>query len=126
MSLVLDASAILAFLHDEPGSEQVTAVLDGALVSAVNWAEVLQKALQQGADVHGMAAEFCKVGVIFEPFSTAQAEIAARLWEKTRHLGLSLADRACLALALDRKLPVITADRVWGHLDLAVDVQILR
>ncbi len=126
MSLVLDASAILAFLHDEPGSEQVTAVLDGALVSAVNWAEVLQKALQQGADVHGMAAEFRKVGVIFEPFSTAQAEIAARLWEKTRHLGLSLADRACLALALDRKLPVITADRVWGHLDLAVDVQILR
>ncbi len=126
MSLVLDASAILAFLHDEPGAEQVTAVLDGALVSAVNWAEVLQKALQRGADVHGMAAEFRKVGVTFEPFSTVQAEIAARLWGKTRHLGLSLADRACLALALDRKLPVITADRVWSHLDLEVDIQILR
>lgn len=126
MSLVLDASALLAFLHNEPGGDQVSAALNGARVSAVNWSEVLQKSLQRKADIDGMRQEFSEVGVMFEPFSPEQAEIAAHLWADTKGHGLSLADRSCLALALDKKLPVMTADRRWGELRLDLDIRLLR
>lgn len=126
MTVVLDASALLAFLHDEPGADRVQRVLDRAIVSAVNWAEVVQKSLLKRADVTGMQGEFAEVGMVFEPFTTSQAELAAHLWESTRRNGLSLADRACLALAMERKEPVLTADRAWGKLGLDVDIRLLR
>ncbi|MEA3276787.1 MAG: type II toxin-antitoxin system VapC family toxin [Pseudomonadota bacterium] len=126
MSLILDASALLAMLHEEPGAEHVEQVLDRASVSAVNWAEVVQKSLQRQADVSWMREGFTELGVDFEPFTPAQAELAAHLWDETRRYGLSLADRACLALAAERNLPVLTADRTWSELDLSVEIQLLR
>lgn len=126
MTCVLDASAVLTFLHDESGADRVRQVLDGAVVSAVNWAEVVQKSLRRQADVSGMREEFVDIGVVFEPFTPEQAEIAARLWERTRAFGLSLADRACLALALERGLPVLTADRAWTALGLGIDIRMVR
>jgi len=126
LSTVLDASALLAFLHDEPGGEQVSAALDGARVSAVNWSEVLQKALQRKVDIDGMQREFMDMGVVFEPFSAQQAELAARLWTDTRAQGLSLADRACLALAQEQGAVVLTADRAWTKLDLGLDIRLIR
>lgn len=126
MTAVLDASALLAFLHDEPGGDQVTRVLDGACVSTVNWSEVLQKALHRKVAVHGMQQEFIDVGVTFESFTVQQAEIAAQLWERSRPFGLSMADRACLALAIDKGQPVLTADRAWKTLDLGIRIQVLR
>lgn len=126
MSVVLDASALLAFLHDEPGGGRVSSVLEGACVSAVNWSEVLQKSLQCKVDIEGMQQEFIEVGVTFEPFTSQQAETAARLWSRTKNHGLSLADRACLALAMDRSLPVLTADRAWSALGLGIEVQVVR
>jgi len=123
---VLDASALLAFLHGEPGTDRVRPILDGAIVSAVNWAEVIQKALRAQADVVGMGAELADMGVVIEPFTHEQAEIAAYLWQKTRAWGLSLADRACLALAIAKKAPVWTADRAWGALPLGIDIRLLR
>jgi len=126
VSVVLDASALLAFLHDEPGGEKVSPALEGARVSAVNWSEVLQKSLQREVDVAGMRQEFTEVGVSFEPFTPQQAETAAWLWSQARNHGLSLADRACLALAIDKGLPVITADRAWGRLNLDIEIRVLR
>lgn len=128
MTTVLDASTLLAYLHDEPGGAVVSRVLDGACVSSVNWSEVLQKALQRKVDIRGMQQEFSDIGLRFEAFTPQQAEIAARLWPSCRHLGLSLADRACLALAMEKKLPVLTADQAWGRLDLDLDldIQVLR
>jgi PIN domain nuclease of toxin-antitoxin system len=126
MSVALDASALLAFLHDEPGAEMVSRALEGACVSAVNWSEVLQKSLHRQVDIEGMRQEFIAVGVSFEPFTPAQAEIAARLWPRTRSRGLSLADRACLALAMDRGLPALTADRAWGALELDIEIRLVR
>ena len=126
MALVLDASSLLAFLHDEPGADKVWSTLSGALVGAVNWSEVVQKSLQRQADITGMRQEFVEAGVLFVPFTAEQAEIAAQLWEKTRALGLSLADRACLALAIERKVPVLTADRAWSALSLDLDIQFIR
>lgn len=126
MTLVLDASALLAFLHNERGADKVRLALNGAVVSTVNWAEVVQKSLQRGVDVAGMLDEFSDVGVVFVPFTTNQAEIAAHLWDATRSRGLSLADRACLAVATERNAPVLTADRFWTEVGLDVEVQLLR
>ncbi len=126
MTLVLDASALLAWLHREPGGELVGTVLDGASISAVNWSEVIQKSLQKGVEVQGMLDEVTDLGLTVEPFTAAQAEQAARLWAQTRGSGLSLGDRACLALAMDRSAPVLTADRDWASLALGVEVQLLR
>jgi PIN domain nuclease of toxin-antitoxin system len=123
---ILDASSLLAFLHDEPGADRVRSALAGALVSAVNWSEVVQKSLRRQADVKGMRQEFIEVGVIFIPFSEEHAESAAHLWDKTHHHGLSLADRACLALAIERQLPILTADRAWSRLSLGLDIQFIR
>lgn len=125
MTLVLDASALLAWLHREPGGELVGTVLDGASISAVNWSEVIQKSLQKGVEVQGMLDEVTDLGLTVEPFTAAQAEQAARLWAQTRGSGLSLGDRACLALAMDRSAPVLTADRDWASLALVVEVQLL-
>jgi len=126
MSVVLDASALLAFLHEEPGGERVSPVLEGAHVSAVNWSEVLQKSLQRDVDIDGMQQEFTEVGVIFEPFTPEQAETAVRLFTGIRNHGLSLADRACLALAVEKGLPVLTADQTWGQLKLDVAIEVVR
>jgi len=124
--VILDASTLLAFLHDEPGADRVRQALDNSIISAVNWAEVVQKSLLWRTDVSGMQEEFSEVGLIFEPFTPEQAELAARLWEKSRRHGLSLADRACLALAMERNIPVLTADRVWAELGLDVEIRLVR
>ncbi len=126
MGVVLDASALLAYLHEEPGGERVAQVLDGSLVSAVNWAEVVKKSLERGVTVEGMQLEFAAVGVRFEPFTPQQAEIAACLAVPTRPQGLSLADRACLALAASKGLPAMTADRAWSGLSIDVEIDVIR
>lgn len=126
MTMVLDASALLAWLHGEPGGDRIPSVLDGAYMSAVNWSEVIQKALRAGVDTEGMLEEISGLGLIIEPFTATLADRAARLWASTRHLGLSLGDRACLALALDRSLPALTTDRQWEELALDIEVHLLR
>jgi PIN domain nuclease of toxin-antitoxin system len=126
VNTVLDASALLAFLHKEPGAEQVEAALNGARVSTVNWSEVVQKALQRDVDTSGMQEAFIEVGVHIEPFTPAQAEAAARLWKPGKAIGLSLADRACIALASELSLPIMTADRAWTRLETGVEIVLLR
>lgn len=126
MAIVLDASSVLAFLHNELGAEQVRSALLGSLVGAVNWSWVMQKSQQRNVVVTGMQLDFVLASVIFVPFTVKHAEIAAQLWEKARALGLLLADRACMALALERQLPVLTADRAWSQLGLGLDIQVIR
>jgi PIN domain nuclease of toxin-antitoxin system len=124
--LILDASALLVFLHNEPGAERVRIALDSARVSTVNWAEVLQKSLRRQVDINSMQEEFTEIGVTFEPFTPNQAELVAHLWEKTRQFRLSLADLSCLALAMEQEAAVMTADRAWANLDLGIEIQLVR
>ncbi|MFN4866907.1 MAG: type II toxin-antitoxin system VapC family toxin [Cyanobium sp.] len=126
MQVVLDASALLAYLRAEPGSEAVDGVLGSALITSVNWAEVLQKSLSAGVEVEGLRQELQALGLAVEPFSAGDADTAALLWPQTRNLGLSLADRACLSLALRLNLPVLTCDRLWAELTLPLRIQLLR
>ena len=126
MSCVLDASALLAFLQDEPGAVAVEQALSGSLLSSVNWSEVVQKSLVSGVDVCGMRQDVEALGVAILPFTTEEAEHAADLWPKTRRLGLSLGDHACLALALRTGSWVLTADRAWENLQLDLAIQVIR
>jgi ribonuclease VapC len=125
-SYVLDASALLALLQQEPGAETVAAMLHDASVSTVNWSEVLQKSLAQGIDTADMQTDFEALGVQFVPFSSLHSELAAQLWPQTKSFGLSLGDRACIALALDLQAIALTADLVWANLNVGVKVQLIR
>ncbi len=126
MTCVLDASALLALFRREPGAARVERALDGALVSTVNWAEVVQKAVACHVPIEGMREELLGTGVSIEVFTGEQAETAGMLWTKTRKLGLSLGDRACLSLALEKSLPVLTADRDWKKLRLDIEIELIR
>jgi ribonuclease VapC len=123
---VIDASAVLAVIRDEPGSTAALPYFDSCLISAVNLAEVLQKATQYGMDtglVRTLLGE-TEIGVV--PFDDEMAESTARLWPLTRHNGLSLADRACLALAEAANGIAVTTDKAWAELDLpGIDIHVL-
>ncbi|EAR23612.1 type II toxin-antitoxin system VapC family toxin [Nitrococcus mobilis] len=126
MRRVLDASAVLVYLHQESGWEVVQSSIELAFISAVNWSEVAQKTVQKGLNAEVVRALLAGVGLEIVPFLAAQAETAAQLWEETHRHGLSLADRACLALAIDRQAVVLTADRAWMDLALRIEIQSLR
>lgn len=124
--VVLDSSAILAFLQQEPGADVVTKLLHQAIASAVNVAEVQSKLIRDG-----MPAEEAKIAVerclpTIEPFDSEQASVAAALILPTQKLALSLGDRACLALGLAMKAPVYTADRAWAQLQVGVTIHLVR
>lgn len=124
-SCVLDASAMLAMLQDEPGSEVVEPLLETAVVSSVNWSEVAQKSLERGVEVAGLREDLTALGLTLAPFTTRDAEDAASLRGLTAGLGLSLADRACLALATRLGTEALTTDRVWAAV-ASVPVRVIR
>ena len=126
MTVVLDASALLAYLQDEPGSQVVDRVLSESVISSVNWAEVVQKAIAVEVDVDGMLNELQALGLRVEPFTIEDGEVAGRLWKQTKQAGLSLGDRACLSLGMRLGVIVLTCDRAWTSIDLALDVQLIR
>lgn len=125
-AVVLDASALLAVLGDEPGGELVAPLLVGAVISTVNWCEVLARYVELGLETRDREAEIESLGVSLAPFTTRQAQVAAGLLSVTREAGLSLGDRACLALALDLGGEPVTADRAWARIDVGIPVKLIR
>lgn len=123
---VADASAILAMLGREPGHERVAAALSSAVMSAVNLAEVVSSLINKGipaADARG-TAESLEIETV--PLDDRLALDTGALREATRAHGLSLGDRACLALARHLGVPALTADRAWTELGLDVEVRLIR
>jgi ribonuclease VapC len=123
---VLDASALIALLWEEPGAEAVEPLLGRAVISTVNWAEVLQRFPAVALAITGRRHSVEALGVTLEPFTGDDAEVVAGLWSRTRAAGLSLGDRACLALALRLRAPAYTADRAWGDIDAGARVVLIR
>lgn len=123
---VLDASALIALLRDEPGAEVVERLLGRAVISVVNWAEVLQRFRAHGVETTGKRDDVVALGVAIEAFTDEDAEAVAELWQPTRAAGLSLADCACLALAGRLGLPAYTADDAWREVDPDVEVVLIR
>jgi len=111
---VLDASAVLAYLQREAGHERVgSALADGAAISAVNLAEVYAKAVERGISSEEVRARIKALGLLVLKFDEDDALRSAALYPKARAAGLSLGDRACLALGQRLGLPVLTADQAW-------------
>lgn len=124
---VLDASAVLALVHDEPGADLVAEVLAGALLSTANLAEVVGKLVDAGIDVRRLRALLTSAGVALEPLLAGDAEVAGAIRAIEGGRTLSLGDRCCLALALRTPTAeVLTSDRAWAELDLPIRVRLLR
>ena len=116
-TVVLDTSAVIAFLNGEPGGEKVGPRMQGALLSSVNLCEIVSKYAEWGEDAEETLRNVEELEVIVVPFTPAHALSAAQLRPTTRALGLSLGDRACLALGLEQGATVLTADKAWEGLE---------
>jgi ribonuclease VapC len=125
--IVLDASAILAVIGGEPGAEKLTPdLLARAVVSAVNLAEVQTKLVSRGWTSDQAWEDATSPVREVASFDEEQARAAGDLVKHTQQLGLSLGDRACVALGIALKLPVYTAEKAWKKLKLNVKVHVIR
>ncbi len=121
---VLDASAILALLFEEPGAETVRAHLRTGVIGAANLAEVLAKLCDHGLPIQEAARAVAILGLDVAPMTGKQAQSSAAMRVSTRAAGLSLGDRACLALASELNARALTADRGWAKIAEAVGVAV--
>jgi ribonuclease VapC len=124
--VVLDASALLAFLKKEPGKERVDAALGHALMSSVNLEEVVSKAVDSGGSIEEASQALMALPMRIAPFTAEDAYISASLRKATRHVGLSLGERACLALALKLSVPALTTEGKWLKIHVGVRVEKIR
>ncbi len=126
MTVTLDSSAILALLFGEPGGDRVAPVVGDAVISAVNLSEIVAKLIESGYrdDEAERAVDGFLPSVM--PFDAPLAIDTGVLRRGTRRQGLSLGDRACLALARREKARVLTADRAWADLDIGVEIEVIR
>ena len=124
--VVLDSSALLAVVNNEPGFEIVAETIGEAIISAVNHAEVVTKLVDRlgSLEIARKALGFADVEVL--DFDRGLAEDAGALVRQTSVSGLSLGDRACLALAAREGAPVLTSDRTWSGVNIGVEVRLIR
>lgn len=124
--VVLDASALLALLNAEKGAQLVEDLLPQSVTSAVNLAEVATRLSVVGMPENEIREALMLLGLETIPFDQEQAFQAGLLYPHTASLGLSLGDRACLALANGTAATAVTADRAWKNLDIEVQIQLIR
>ena len=124
--VIVDASAILAAIKDEPGGRRVDRDARGARISAINYSEIVGWLAERGASVQEIETLIGVFDLSIEAFDDPRAMAAGLLAVKTKRRNISLADRACLALAIELGMPVLTGDRAWRDLDIGVEVQLFR
>jgi ribonuclease VapC len=124
--IVLDSSALLAMLFFEPGCERIAELVPQSCMSTVNLAEVLGRLARDGRALDAALDRIEQMGIVWIDFDRELALGAAALLLPTVPWGLSLGDRACLALARLRELPAVTADRAWAQLDLGIPIEVVR
>jgi PIN domain nuclease of toxin-antitoxin system len=123
---VLDASAVLALLNEETGSDVVKSLFPDVAISAVNLAEVVGRLSAVGMPEAEIREAICMLGLETVSFDEEQAFRTGMLYQQTRESGLSLGDRACMALAQTMNAPAVTADRAWRKLKAGVKVELIR
>jgi ribonuclease VapC len=124
--VVLDASALLALLNAEPGNEEVERSIPGAAISAVNLSEVVAKLNEAGMSEKAVRSALEDIEIDIHPFDRESAYRTGALRTATKKLGLSLGDRACIALGGQLQRPVLTADRNWRDLELGIEIRVIR
>ncbi len=123
---VLDASALLALINGEVGGDKVEPLLGKAVMSAVNFAEVINKLIVGGVPVDEAVEVISDLAPKIIPFEKEVAILSVSLMPLTKAFGLSLGDRACLATAKALGLEAVTADRVWGKVKAGVKIRLIR
>jgi PIN domain nuclease of toxin-antitoxin system len=123
---VNDSSVVLAFLLGELTSMEAEPWLTGASISTVNLSEIVAKLTDRGMSAEDIADTVADLNLEVRPFDQAQAERAGLLRSRTKEAGLSLGDRACLALAIDIGGCVATADKAWAKLDFGIQIELIR
>lgn len=126
VSAVLDSSAILAMLNNEPGADVVEAELDDALISTVNYAEIIAKLVERGSTSAAAQSALRSIALTTVDFDIGLAQRTGTLRAETITRGLSLGDRACLALAERESVPALTGDRSWVGAVAGVEVRLIR
>ena len=126
MSIVFDSSALLAITFEEEGAEIAAQALNDGIISAVNASEVIARYVDLGASEEEALTSFRAFGLEIYPFDESLAIATGLMRSVTRDAGLSLGDRACLALAIREHSSVLTADRAWATLDLDIVVELIR
>ncbi len=123
---VLDASALLALLNAEKGADLVQGLLPQSVISTVNLAEVVARLSAVGMPEDQIRDVLAYLGLETMPFDEEQAFQSGFLYKQTQPLGLSLGDRACLALAQITDATAVTSDRAWKDLDIGVGLKLIR
>ncbi|MCH7654118.1 MAG: type II toxin-antitoxin system VapC family toxin [Chloroflexi bacterium] len=123
---VLDASALLALIQNEPGANVVEDVISSGWISTVNLSEVITKLTDDGMAEDDIREVVEGLQVNSVPFSLDQAYVAGLMRADTRMLGLSFGDRACLSLAKQLDTAAVTTDRIWTQLSIGVEIQLIR
>jgi PIN domain nuclease of toxin-antitoxin system len=126
IKVVLDASALLALLNDEPGAEVVEQEIPGAAMDAVNLSEVIAKLAERGMPEEAIRQALDAIELEIHPFDAVSAYQTGILRVQTRSLGLSLGDRACVARGKHLGAAVLTTDGDWQGLEIGVDVRVIR
>ena len=123
---VLDASALLALLNDEPAAQRVNDILPDSVIGAVNLCETVGKLTSAGMNPDDARASVELLNLDVVPFDSELAFKAGALVAETKKLGLSLGDRACLSLGMMRNHTVVTADHLWSRLTIDVAIEVIR
>ena len=126
MNFILDASALLAVMLNERGAETVIPLLRRSTISTVNLSEVYTKLIANDIPINEAQSQINRFELDIRLFDHSHAVRAAELRPLTSHLGLSFGDRACLALAQNDNIPVLTADQDWAKLDLGIEIRLIR
>lgn len=124
--VVVDASAVLALLNQETGSEEISQVIGNAAISAVNLSEVIAKLAEAGIPEEDIRQILFNLNLEVILFNEEQGLKAGMMRPATKSMGLSFGDRACLALGIYFNQPVITTDRLWGSLNLGIEIRVVR
>ena len=125
-SVVLDASALLALLRNEPGADIVRQHLPSSLISAMNYSEVLKKTIEVGGSSDAVRLHVGSLPISIVAFDTSHAESTAELYPLTKPLGLSFADRACMALGIRSDCIVLTAEQKMAKAKVSVNIVLIR
>ena len=126
MKAILDASALLALVFNEPGAEIVAAEARTSVILSVNFSEVVQKVISIDGNPERAEEAVDLLGIEVVPFDRRLARLTAELLEKTAFMGASFADRACLALGLASGAPILSSDQDWQKLDIGIDIRMIR
>jgi PIN domain nuclease of toxin-antitoxin system len=126
LTKVIDASALLAILFDEPGADIAIAHSRNGFMSAVNLCESIERVIRVGGSAEFVIDAAARFEINILPFGSPEAVIASQMRGRPGYAGISLADRACIATAQVRGLGILTADRAWSTLGLDKEIVQIR